>query len=284
MLVHQKAEDGNGKLERGLAPHLPAPGGIDDWHWATSLNQARAVRLGVEHFRSLAPHCSGVVVWQLNDCWPVISWAAVDGDGRRKPLWYGLRHAFADRLLTLLPDGDELVLGVVNDTDDALQGTVAVRRVSHDGGVLAHDEVGVDVPPRSAARLVVPGHVGAPGSATSEVVVADGLGLRAVRPCAEDVDSALGEVQLDVEAQRTDDGWSVEVTSHGFVRDLSLLVDRLDPDAVVDDMLVTLLPGETATFRVRTDAELAAAAFADPLVLRSANQLCAAVQAGVRAG
>jgi beta-mannosidase len=284
MLVHQKAEDGNGKLERGLAPHLPAPTGIDDWHWATSLNQARAMRLGVEHFRSLAPHCRGVVVWQLNDCWPVISWAAVDGDGRRKPLWYGLRHAYADRLLTLLPDGDDLVLGVVNDTDDALRGTVAVRRLTHDGEVLAHDEVEVDVAPRSAARHVVPSHVGAPGSAAREAVVADGLGLRAVRPCAEDVDSALDDVRLDVVADRTDDGWAVSVTSHGFVRDLALLVDRLDPDAVVDDMLVTLLPGETATFRVRSDRELSAAAFADPLVLRSANQLCAAARPGSPAG
>ena len=71
------------KLERGLGAHIAAPQSIDDWHWATQLNQARAVRFGIEHFRSLHPLNPGAIVWQLNDCWPVISWAAVDGHGLR---------------------------------------------------------------------------------------------------------------------------------------------------------------------------------------------------------
>ena len=87
MLGHQEAEDGNRELERGLSGHLPVPDRMEDWHWATSLNQARAVRFGIEHFRSWWPRCSGTVLWQLNDCWSVTSWAALDGAGRRKPLW-----------------------------------------------------------------------------------------------------------------------------------------------------------------------------------------------------
>ena len=37
--------NGNGKLDRGMAPHLGVPGEFSDWHWATQLNQARAVAL-----------------------------------------------------------------------------------------------------------------------------------------------------------------------------------------------------------------------------------------------
>ncbi|MET0694860.1 MAG: glycoside hydrolase family 2 protein, partial [Propionibacteriaceae bacterium] len=69
MLVHQKAADGNGKLERGLGRHLPTwetrstPDGpvaqMDDWHWLTSLNQARAVSFGIQHYRSHYPHNRG---------------------------------------------------------------------------------------------------------------------------------------------------------------------------------------------------------------------------------
>lgn len=85
MLHHQKAEDGNGKLNRGLAPHFTRPAAFDTWHYLTQLNQARAVAAGVEHWRSHWPRCAGTVLWQLNDCWPVTSWAAIDGDGRLKP-------------------------------------------------------------------------------------------------------------------------------------------------------------------------------------------------------
>ena len=91
-LLHQKADDGNGKLDRGLAPHLGVPDDFTDWHWATQLNQARAVH-AIEHYRSWWPRTAGAIVWQLNDCWPVTSWAAIDGDERPKPLWYALRAA-----------------------------------------------------------------------------------------------------------------------------------------------------------------------------------------------
>ena len=36
------------------------------------------------------------------------------------------------------------------------------------------------------------------------------------------------------------------------IGDLCLFVDRVDPEAQVDDMLVTLLPGETRRFTVAT--------------------------------
>ncbi|MEB0015005.1 hypothetical protein QN416_25730, partial [Glaciimonas sp. Cout2] len=39
MAAHQTAVDGNGKLDRGYALHLPAPTTFDDWHFATQLNQ-----------------------------------------------------------------------------------------------------------------------------------------------------------------------------------------------------------------------------------------------------
>jgi beta-mannosidase len=63
------------------------------------------------------------------------------------------------------------------------------------------------------------------------------------------------------------------VTARSFVRDLALLADRAAPDAEVDDMLMTLLPGQTAVFTVRTAAALHAADLIGPLVLRSANDL-----------
>jgi beta-mannosidase len=95
--AHQKALGGDAKLQRGLDNHLPPPRDFDDWHYFTQLNQARAVAYGIEHFRSLRPYCMGAIMWQLNDCWPVTSWAAVDGGGRRKPLWYAMRRAVGDR-------------------------------------------------------------------------------------------------------------------------------------------------------------------------------------------
>jgi len=109
-----------------LAP--PDPRDTDDWHYLTQLNQARAVSYGVELFRSLHPVCTGTIVWQLNDCWPVTSWAAIDGDGRRKPLWYAVRRGFAQRLLTLQPRFRAPAAVLVNDGDATWVGTLDMTR------------------------------------------------------------------------------------------------------------------------------------------------------------
>jgi beta-mannosidase len=273
MLAHQKAEDGNDKLARGLAGHLPPPQTFEDWHWACSLNQARAVALGIEHFRSLAPLCMGSVMWQLNDCWPVTSWAAIDGDGRRKPLWYALRRSYNDRLLTLQPRDGELALVVVNDSARRWSTTAEVSRRSFDGTVLASTRVPIDVEPRGKRTVGIPIHVAAAGDATRELLLAETGSARAWWPFVEDVAAVLPAAEFDSQVEPVDDGYRVTITARSLVRDIALLADRLAPDAVVDDMLITLLPGESVTFEVRTTAELTHEQLLDPLVLRSANQL-----------
>jgi beta-mannosidase len=273
MLSHQKAEDGNGKLLRGLRSHLPPPVSTEDWHWATSLNQARAVALGVEHFRSWSPRCAGAVVWQLNDCWPVISWAAIDGDGRRKPMWYALRRSFRDRLLTIQPRDGGLALVAVNDSARPWAGTVRVGRRRFDGTLLAAYDVTVDLAARATGTAVLPAEVATPLDATGELLLAEAGPNRAWWHFAEDVDAALPAAGLDCRVQTVEGGYRLHVTARTLVRDLTVLADRVDPQAVVDDMLLTLLPGEGAVFGIRAPAVADPAAFTGPDVLRSANQL-----------
>ncbi|MGW0789076.1 glycoside hydrolase family 2 protein [Streptomyces sp. NPDC002911] len=246
---HQKAEDGDAKLLRGLGDHLPQPTSFDDWHWLTQLNQARAVAFGIRHFRSQSPYCMGAIVWQLNDCWPVVSWAAVDGDGRRKPLWYALRSAYADRLMAVR-DG---ALHLVNDSARLWEGPLRLTRRSLDGDVLAEETVVVGTAARAVTRVPLPPSVAEPEDSTREVLVAELGELRAVEFYEEDTRLALPPARYHVTVTQGDEtgiGYRVTVTARTLLRDLALFPDRLDPAAEVDDMLVTLLPGESTVFHV----------------------------------
>jgi len=280
---HQKAEDGMAKLARGLAPHFPLPRSMEDWHWATSLNQARAVTVGIEHWRSLTPRCAGTIVWQLNDCWPVVSWAAVDGDGRRKPLWYALRHSYAPLLLTIQPRDDDLALVVVNDSGEAWSGAVRVARTRFDGVVTAEDEIHVAAEPGEASATVLSGSLARSHDVASEVLVADvrdGSARRALWFYAEDKDLAFCPQDLDVKIDADDGRCLVHVRATGLHRDVALLADKVHPSARVDEMLVTLLDGETTTFEVVAQEDLDWSQCADPSVLKSANQLLHALPHG----
>jgi beta-mannosidase len=273
MLHHQKATDGDAKLRRGLDAHLPAPRDFDDWHYLTQVNQARALALGIEHFRSLRPLCMGTVMWQLNDCWPVTSWAAIDGDGRRKPLWYALRRAYADRLLTIQPRDGDPVLVAVNDGAEPWQGPASVTRLAISGEPRGKTAVDLDVPPHSAVTLPLPGDVTGSEDPRRELLLAESDGQRAWWFFAEDKDIAYPTPEYEAAAEPVPDGWRVSVHAGTILRDLALFPDRLHPSASVDELLVTLLPGESATFTVTARADLDPAALTTRPVLRCVNDV-----------
>ncbi|MFD7736451.1 glycoside hydrolase family 2 protein [Kitasatospora phosalacinea] len=256
MLHHQKAEDGNGKLNRGVERHfeLPAgPGAFDRWHYLTQLVQARAIATGIEHWRSHWPHCAGTVVWQINDCWPVSSWAAVDGDGRLKPLHHELRRLYADRLLTLQPadrDGAPRI-ALVNQGAEPWTTALRLRRLDADGHVIAETTAELTADPRSVHRLPVPDGLLPTDGSGKEYLVADADGLRAVHFPVPDKAFAYPAPEFDLAVEEAGDGaHDVVVTARTLVRDLLLQPDRIDPAATADRGLTTLLPGERATIRV----------------------------------
>ena len=279
MLVHQKAENGQNKLTDGLLPHLRMPDAMTDWHWAMQLNQAHAAQTAIEHLRSNAPRNMGAIVWQLNDCWPVVSWAAVDGAGVPKPLLYAMRHAFADRLVTVQPRPAGLVAVLSNDMDERWTGPVVIRRLRFDGTQLASVVCDADVAPRAVAVQPLPEAVARPGDPSQELLVVTSAGERGLWYFAEPRDQALAPASLTwsvhAAAGTGPVAWTITITAENLVRDLTLLADRVQPQAVADDALVTLLPGEQVTFRVTLPAGTPPAGLVAPEVLRCLNDLVA---------
>ncbi|WP_454848051.1 glycoside hydrolase family 2 protein [Rhizobium binxianense] len=271
---HQKATQGNDKLIDGLAGHLPVPKTMDDWHFATQLNQARAIRFGVEHMRSHRAICKGAVVWQFNDCWPVTSWSALDSAGRRKPLWYALQQAYDPRLLTIQPRGGGLAAVAVNERTLFWRSKISGKRMRLDGTVLAEFEFWRFHCDRFEAReFPLPENIAMPDTAQDEIIVVQMLDKRAFHYFVEDIELRLPAPRLTVDVGRTADGYEVKVTAESFLKDLCLMVDRLHPDAVVDSMLVTLLPGESHVFNIRTSGPISPEDIKPGIVLRCANDL-----------
>ncbi|GAA1007751.1 beta-mannosidase [Acrocarpospora pleiomorpha] len=263
---HLRAIDGMHKLTRGLQPHVPTPRGDADWHFATQVVQARAVSTGVEWLRS-RERCGGVVVWQLNDCWPVISWSAVDSTGIEKPLWHALRHSFAPRLITVQPvhpgpthdpTGDAgLELVLVNDTDAPWHPDVLIRRVGLDGQEHARTRVRPGCPAGGLVRLPVDPAVGQPADPRAEMLVVDAGGARTTWIYRPERELTAPEPERAVDVTVADGELHVTVTAVTLLRDVCVAADRLaapldlEPSRLaVDDALVTLLPGESRVFRI----------------------------------
>jgi beta-mannosidase len=205
----------------------------------------------------------------------VTSWAAVDGDGRRKPLWYALKHAFADRIVTVQPRGAGLVAALVNDTDEPWSGQVEAVRTTLGGEVLATSDTGaetVTVGPRSVVLVPLDGDLVAVGDRANEVLAVTLGEARGLHRWAESKDLALDPTPLRATVTAEDGGYRVDVTATSLALGVTLLADRLDPDALVDDQVVDLPAGATATFHVTSQGLDQKALVARP-VLRTENDL-----------
>ncbi len=169
MEMHQRNRAANGKILNYLSATYLYPKNFDMLLYASQLLQADAIRYGVEHFRRYRGRCMGAVVWQLNDIWPVASWASIDYYGRYKALHYAERKMFAPVLISCEEIGElserpyciaepapiELGAGlhVANETMEEVKGTVrwALRRP--DSSVIREESAEITVPALSGVWL-----------------------------------------------------------------------------------------------------------------------------------
>lgn len=105
MEKHQRNATANGRIVTYLSQTYLYPASLDKLVYASQLLQAQAMQYGVEHWRRNRGRCMGAVIWQLNDCWPVASWAGIDYFGRWKALQYYARRFFAPVLISCHEEG-----------------------------------------------------------------------------------------------------------------------------------------------------------------------------------
>ncbi len=102
---HQRNKAANGKIMDYLYMTYLYPTNFDTFVYASQMLQADAIRYGVEHFRRNRGICMGAIYWQLNDCWPVTSWASIDYCGRWKALHYAAKRFFKPLTLSCAEEG-----------------------------------------------------------------------------------------------------------------------------------------------------------------------------------
>ncbi|MCM1122356.1 MAG: glycoside hydrolase family 2 protein [Eubacterium sp.] len=170
MEMHQRNAAANGKIMTYLSATYLYPTDFGTLLYASQLLQADAIRYGIEHFRRYRGRCMGTVVWQLNDIWPVASWASIDYYGRWKALHYAEKRAFAPIMISCEETGElserpscvaqpapiekSVRLHVANETFEPVSGEVTWQLRAADGEELLMGKEKITVEPLSGTWLV----------------------------------------------------------------------------------------------------------------------------------
>ena len=105
--------------------------------------QAEGIRYGVEHWRRHPARVSGIIYWQLNDCWPVASWSSLDYFGRWKALHYASRRFYAPLMMSIEDKPTEQNVYVTSDQWEPWEGSLKWSLETLNGKVLESGEEAV---------------------------------------------------------------------------------------------------------------------------------------------
>ena len=173
MEMHQRCKGANKKILTYLADTFKYPTEFGTMLYASQLLQAEAIRYGVEHLRRNRNEnrCMGTLYWQLNDIWPVASWASIDYYGRYKALQYVAKRFFAPVMISCEEIGETVTrpfvimqpdffdystqarLAVTNETLEQASGTINWYLRTADSKVLQSGSENITIPALSSVWL-----------------------------------------------------------------------------------------------------------------------------------
>ncbi|WAM33945.1 beta-mannosidase [Caldicellulosiruptor morganii] len=131
--MHEKQDEGIERLIRYMAGWVGLPKDFDSFVYISQFVQKEAIKLAVEHYRKNKFRTAGALYWQLNDCWPVISWSSIDYLKRRKALYYESKRVFSKFLPAIEYENGRLKVKVVSDDITSRTGELLITIWDFDG-------------------------------------------------------------------------------------------------------------------------------------------------------
>lgn len=266
---HQRNQAANGKILSYLSQTFRYPNSFDDLLYASQLMQAEAIRYGVEHWRRNRGRCMGAIIWQLNDIWPVASWASIDYYGRWKALHYAAKRFFAPVMISAEEEGElsqnpkineyhpaplekSFRLNVCNETLRDVTGEVVWALRTPDGAIVRQNQQTQTIPAMSAkwldkvdcADASLTGHYVSFAFVVDDVALSEGTCIFCAPKHFEFVDPLL-----TVETR----GDTLVVTSHAYAKQVWL--ESEDADLLLDDNAFDMNPGTKVVRVVKGSAE-----------------------------
>jgi beta-mannosidase len=156
---HNKAEGGPARLIHYLVENIRIPADLEGYIYATQFVQSEALATGIRSWRRCwrgpgREHTAGALVWQMNDCWPVISWAIVDYELRPKAAYYTVKRELAPFVVGLARYSQETVAAwVVNGTTNFMQAELEIRAWTMSGRLVSEQRRAIELAANRATEM-----------------------------------------------------------------------------------------------------------------------------------
>ncbi|HNW98778.1 MAG TPA: glycoside hydrolase family 2 protein [Bacteroidales bacterium] len=226
---------------------------LKQYTYLSQLAQAYGITKAVEAHRRAMPYCMGTLYWQMNDCWPGVSWSGIDYYGRWKALQYFVKKAYSNILVSVVEENKILKTFVVSDVQKNTNAKLKLFLSDFSGKKLWQKDTTVNIKSLSSAcyysvslsSLISDSTLKKKIFFASELYVNDSLVSRAIHYFVSPKFLKLPNSRIEREINVSGHDIKVTLSSKNLSKNVFIKTD--DADDKISDNYFDLLPGERKT-------------------------------------
>jgi beta-mannosidase len=252
-----KGFNGNDMISWYMEMYYDVPEQFEDFIYVSQLLQAKGYKTAAESHRRSMPYCMGTLYWQLNDCWPTISWSTVDYHNRWKASHYAIKKAYQEVIISPVIEGNNVNTYVISDKLETTEGEITITLMDFNGTILWSDRKKVSIPPNTSTMIHSVDESSLPaGDRPGSILLVSELSLNGEVTATNNLyftspkylELPVSEIKTSL--SRNTDGYTLEIESDKLVRNLYLQTP--DAEARYSDNFFDLLPGKKMTVQIST--------------------------------
>ncbi|WP_431608903.1 beta-mannosidase [Chryseobacterium sp. 'Rf worker isolate 10'] len=147
--AHEKHARGWDIINEYLKRDYKIPTDFVQYNYVSQLLQARGMQIAIEAHRRAKPYNMGTLYWQLNDCWPVVSWSSIDYLGNWKAFHYQAKRSFEPMLVSVAETEKNYDVYLISDLLKELKTDIKFELIDFKGKILwkanQSDDIRADV-------------------------------------------------------------------------------------------------------------------------------------------
>ncbi|MDG1041169.1 MAG: glycoside hydrolase family 2 TIM barrel-domain containing protein [Polaribacter sp.] len=260
---HQKHIRGFQLIDEYMKRDYKIPTSDEDYAYVSQLLQAKGIVMGIEAHRRAKPYNMGTLYWQLNDCWPAISWSSIDYFGNWKALQYKAKKSFENVLISYEENKQNIITYVINDTFEAINGILNMKVIDFSGNEIWSNSQEISIHENTSQKVYSIPNLDI--DRKNQVYITEFNGEKSFYFFSNPKDLNLPKGKINKEIVKTETGFSITLKSTVLQKDVFLFTKE---EGHFSDNFFDLLPNESIIIEFKSDAKNL-----DDLQMKSLNSI-----------
>ena len=249
---HQKHHRGFQLIDEYMHRDFPVPDNPEDYVYVSQLLQAYGIAKSIAAHRRAKPYNMGTLYWQLNDCWPGVSWSSIDFKGQWKALHYKVKHHFENVVVSTHIQDRILKTHLINDSLSVMNGSLTIRILDFEGKELWHYVKNTSIG-AGTSELKHELNLDSLNLHEDEVVVVSKFdAVESYYYLVKPKDLKLRKADITKRISKIPEGLQIELESSTLQKDIFLYTDQ---KGYFSNNYFDLMPGKKAVVRFITEAD-----------------------------